>query len=39
MPGGAIGIEIGDKFSIRMTGTVNRVAQGTMDAEMFKVSV
>jgi diaminopimelate epimerase len=38
MPGGSIAIEIGDKFSIRMTGTVNRVAQGTMDAEMFKVA-
>ena len=35
MPGGRIGIEIGDKFSIRMTGTVTRVAEGVMNAELF----
>ena len=39
MPGGPIGIEIGDGFSIRMTGTVSRVAVGTMDPELFKVVV
>ncbi|MSU48157.1 MAG: diaminopimelate epimerase [Opitutus sp.] len=35
MPGGQIGIEIGDGFSIMMTGTVNKVAEGTMHAEVF----
>jgi diaminopimelate epimerase len=39
MPGGAIGIEIGDGFSITMTGTVNKVAVGEMDPELFEVSV
>jgi diaminopimelate epimerase len=39
MPGGAIGIEIGDGFSIRMTGTVNRVADGTMHSELFEVTI
>lgn len=39
MPGGTIGIEIGDGYSIRMTGTVNRVSVGTLDEELFKVSV
>lgn len=39
MPGGVIGIQIGDGFSIQMTGTVNKVADGTMDPELFKVSV
>jgi diaminopimelate epimerase len=39
MPGGQIGIEIGDGFSIRMTGTVNKVAEGTMHAELFAVKV
>ena len=39
MPGGTIGIEIGDGFSIQMTGPVNRVAQGEMHAELFEVSV
>ncbi|MEX2045009.1 MAG: diaminopimelate epimerase, partial [Opitutus sp.] len=29
MPGGQIGIEIAADFAIRMTGTVNRVAEGT----------
>ena len=39
MPGGTIGIEIGDGFAIRMTGTVNKVADGTMDPELFAVTV
>ncbi len=39
MPGGKIGIEIGDNFSISMTGTVNKVAEGTMHPELFAVKV
>jgi diaminopimelate epimerase len=39
MPGGTIGIEIGDGFSIMMTGTVNKVAEGTMHPELFAVKV
>ena len=39
MPGGQIGIEIGDGFSIMMTGTVNKVADGTMHADLFAVTV
>lgn len=39
MPGGQIGIEIGDGFSIMMTGTVNKVAEGTMHRELFDVKV
>jgi len=39
MPGGQIGIEIGDNFSISMTGTVNKVAEGTMHPELFVVRV
>lgn len=39
MPGGEIGIEIGDGFSIMMTGTVNKVADGTLHPEMFAVKV
>src|SRR6201986_4086452 len=39
MPGGQIGIEIGDGFSIMMTGTVNKVATGDMHAELFAVKV
>ncbi len=35
MPGGQIGIEIGDNFSIRMTGPVTRVAEGTLHPELF----
>ena len=35
MPGGIIKIEIGDGFSIRMTGPVTKVAEGVMDKEMF----
>jgi diaminopimelate epimerase len=39
MPGGNIGIEIGDGFSITMTGTVNKVAEGELHPELFAVSV
>ncbi len=39
MPGGIIGIEIGDQFSIQMTGTVNKVADGTLHSEMFAVKI
>ena len=39
MPGGKIGIEIGDGFSIMMTGTVNKVAEGSMHPELFAVKV
>ena len=39
MPGGEIGIEIGDHFSIMMTGTVNKVAEGIMHPELFRVKV
>jgi len=39
MPGGRIGIEIGEGFSILMTGTVNKVADGVMHPELFQVKV
>lgn len=39
MPGGQIGIEIEPDFAIRMTGTVNKVAEGTLHAELFTVKV
>jgi diaminopimelate epimerase len=39
MPGGEIGIEIGEGFAIRMTGTVNHVAEGAMQPELFAVMV
>jgi diaminopimelate epimerase len=39
MPGGQIGIEIGEDFSIMMTGTVNKVADGAMHPELFAVKV
>jgi diaminopimelate epimerase len=35
MPGGKIEIEIGDGFSIRMTGSVTKVADGIIAKEMF----
>jgi diaminopimelate epimerase len=35
MPGGMLGIEINDDFSIRMTGPVTKVAEGLMLSEMF----
>ena len=39
MPGGQIGIIIGPDFAIRMTGTVNQVAEGVMLPELFLVKV
>jgi diaminopimelate epimerase len=39
MPGGRIGIEIGDGFSILMTGPVNKVADGEMHPDLFEVKV
>jgi len=39
MPGGKIGIEIAPDFSIMMTGTVNKVAEGAMHPELFQVKV
>ena len=39
MPGGKIEIEIGDNFSIRMTGGVTKVAEGVMAKEMFDASI
>jgi diaminopimelate epimerase len=38
MPGGTIGIEIGDAYRIRMTGTVKKVADGTMHPEFLAAS-
>jgi len=39
MPGGKIEIEIGEDFSIQMTGTVNKVADGAMHPDLFAVKV
>lgn len=39
MPGGTIGIEIGPEFAIQMTGTVNKVAEGTLHPDLFLVNV
>ena len=39
MPGGQIGIEISADFSIMMTGTVNKVAEGELHPELFQVRV
>lgn len=39
MPGGRIGIEIGDGCAIRMTGPVTRVAEGELHAELFTTQV
>lgn len=39
MPGGTIGIEIGQNYAIRMTGTVNKVAVGDMHPQLFEVKV
>ena len=36
MPGGKISIEIGEGFSILMTGPVTRVAEGLISGEMFR---
>lgn len=37
MPGGTIGIRIADDYGIMMTGTVNKVAEGTMHPDLFLV--
>ncbi len=39
MPGGQIGIEISPDFAVRMTGTVTRVAEGTLHPEIFTTKV
>ncbi len=39
MPGGRIGIEIAPDFAIMMTGTVNKVAEGTMHPDLFEVTL
>jgi diaminopimelate epimerase len=39
MPGGQIGIEIGDGFAVRMTGPVTRVAEGTLHPELYTTKV
>jgi len=39
MPGGTIGIEISDGYRIRMTGTVKRVAEGTLHPEIFETKI
>jgi len=39
MPGGEIGIRIGDGFAITMTGPVTRVADGSLNAQLFEVTV
>lgn len=39
MPGGQIGIEIGEGYAIMMTGTVNKVAEGMMHPDLFEVTV
>jgi diaminopimelate epimerase len=39
MPGGQIGIQIGEGFAITMTGTVNKVADGELHPELFAVKV
>jgi diaminopimelate epimerase len=38
MPGGQLGIEISDDFSIRMTGPVTKVSEGTIAPEMLQAS-
>jgi diaminopimelate epimerase len=39
MPGGKIEIEIGDNFSIRMTGAVTKVSDGVMSREIFETNI
>ena|SRR6185436_451801 len=39
MPGGIISIEIGSDFSILMTGSVTRVAEGTLSPEMLETTL
>ena len=36
MPGGVIAIEMGEDYSIRMTGGVTRVADGVIAPEVFE---
>ena len=36
MPGGEIDIEISDEYDVSMTGAVTRVAEGTIDPEIFE---
>jgi diaminopimelate epimerase len=38
-PGGVIQIEIGDGFTIRMTGSVTKVSEGVISPEIFSVKV
>ncbi|HVY69663.1 MAG TPA: diaminopimelate epimerase [Verrucomicrobiae bacterium] len=38
-PGGIVKIELDDQFAVRMTGSVNRVAEGLMSPELFEVKV
>jgi hypothetical protein len=38
MPGGALAIEIGDEFAMRMTGPVGKVAEGVLSAEVFSAA-
>jgi len=39
VPGGEIGVQIGDGFAIRMRGPVTRVAEGLLHPEVFTVAV
>jgi diaminopimelate epimerase len=39
MPGGRIGIEISPDFAIKMTGPVTRVAEGTLQPEIFTTKI
>ena len=39
MPGGQIGIEISPDFAIKMTGPVTRVAEGTLQPEIYTTKV
>jgi diaminopimelate epimerase len=39
MPGGTLAIEIGEHHSVLMTGTVNKVAVGELNPELFAVTV
>src|SRR5882724_8950935 len=39
MPGGRISIEIGDDFSILMTGPVTKVSEGTVSEEIFTMTI
>lgn len=35
MPGGSLSIEVGDDFQLRLTGPITKVAEGTIDREIF----